>query len=266
MVDASAPRDAPLVLIGAGGTAGHVVPALAVADALRADGARVVFIGGERAERELVPQAGYELLTLTVAQLARHDPVRAARAMLVAARAVASARRLVDRLRPAAVLGAGGYVAGPVGLAAASKRVPLVLMEADSHLGLTNRLLGAGGTAGLPDLPAPRPRRPPLFRHRTPRAAAGDRPRRGAEALRRRGRRSARARVRGLAGGALDQQRGARGVHRRALSRPACRRHPRSPRSHVTGPLLRPARLHLRLQRGLAGRGPRGGAIRWIDL
>lgn len=88
-----------------------------------------------------MPEAGYELITLTVAQLARRDPVRAARAMLVAARAVGSARRIIGRLRPAAVLGAGGYVAGPVGLAAASRRVPLLLMEADNHLGLTNRLL-----------------------------------------------------------------------------------------------------------------------------
>ena len=129
------------MVIGAGGTAGHVVPALAVADALRAKGARVVFIGGERAERELIPAAGYELHTLAVAQLARRDPVAAARAIVVAARAVGSARRLLGRLRPAAALGAGGYVAGPVGLAAVTRRVPLVLMEADSHLGLTNRLL-----------------------------------------------------------------------------------------------------------------------------
>jgi UDP-N-acetylglucosamine--N-acetylmuramyl-(pentapeptide) pyrophosphoryl-undecaprenol N-acetylglucosamine transferase len=141
MDDASAQRSAPLVVIGAGGTAGHVVPALAVADALAAEGARVVFVGGERTERELVPEAGYEFFTLAVAQLARRDPVRAARAVVVAARAVGSARRLISRLGPAAVLGAGGYVAGPVGLAAASQRVPLVLMEADSHLGLTNRLL-----------------------------------------------------------------------------------------------------------------------------
>jgi UDP-N-acetylglucosamine--N-acetylmuramyl-(pentapeptide) pyrophosphoryl-undecaprenol N-acetylglucosamine transferase len=132
---------APLIVIGAGGTAGHVVPALAVADALRAQGAHVAFVGGERAEQELVPAAGYELHTLKVAQLARRDPVRAARAVLVAADAVATARGLIGRLGPAAVLGAGGYVAGPVGLAAVTRRVPLVLMEADSHLGLTNRLL-----------------------------------------------------------------------------------------------------------------------------
>ena len=132
---------APLVVIGAGGTAGHVVPALAVADALQAEGARVVFFGGKRAEQDLVPAAGYELFTLNVAQLARRNPIRSVWAGLVAAQAVVSARRLIGRLRPAAVLGAGGYVAGPVGLAAASRHVPLVLMEADSHLGLTNRFL-----------------------------------------------------------------------------------------------------------------------------
>ena len=116
---------APLILIGAGGTAGHVVPALAVADALRAEGARVAFVGGERAERELVPAAGYELHTIRVAQLARRDPVRAARAVAAAGSAVVSVRRLIGGLGPAAVLGAGGYVAGPVGLAAVTRRVPL---------------------------------------------------------------------------------------------------------------------------------------------
>jgi len=131
----------PSVVIGAGGTAGHVVPALAVADALRDLGAEVVFIGGERAERELVPAAGYEFRSLKMQALARRDPVRAAGAVVVDLRAVAAARRLIRELRPAATLGAGGYAAGPVGLAAVTARVPLVLMEADSHLGLTNRLL-----------------------------------------------------------------------------------------------------------------------------
>jgi UDP-N-acetylglucosamine--N-acetylmuramyl-(pentapeptide) pyrophosphoryl-undecaprenol N-acetylglucosamine transferase len=132
---------APLIVIGAGGTAGHVVPALAVADALRADGARVVFIGGERAERELVPAAGYELHTLRVVPLPRRSVSGAARAGAVDARAFVAARRLVRELGPQAVFGAGGYVAGPVGLAAAVGRIPLVLLESDSHFGLTNRLL-----------------------------------------------------------------------------------------------------------------------------
>jgi UDP-N-acetylglucosamine--N-acetylmuramyl-(pentapeptide) pyrophosphoryl-undecaprenol N-acetylglucosamine transferase len=129
------------IVIGAGGTAGHVVPALAVADALRAEGAEVVFIGGERAELELVPAAGYELHQLQVVSMPRGHPLRAIRAAAIDAAALRSARRIIRSLRPAGALGAGGYVAGPVGLAAVLRRVPLVLMEADSHLGLTNRLL-----------------------------------------------------------------------------------------------------------------------------
>lgn len=129
------------IAIAAGGTAGHVVPALAVAGALRDRGADVEWVGGERAERELVPAAGYPFHALTVSGLDRRNPLRAARAAGLASLGVAHAARLLRRLRPDAVLGGGGYVAGPVGLAAAALRIPLALSEADSHLGLTNRLL-----------------------------------------------------------------------------------------------------------------------------
>src|SRR5882757_2611585 len=69
------------IVIAAGGTAGHVVPALSVADELRAEGAEVTFIGGERAELELVPAAGYDLRRIRVAGLDRRNPLRAARAL-----------------------------------------------------------------------------------------------------------------------------------------------------------------------------------------
>ncbi len=118
-----------------------MVPALAVADALRAEGAEVAFIGGTRAEAELVPAAGYELRTLNVRGLSRRNPLQAARAAALAAAAVPRARAMLRALGADAVLGGGGYVAGPVGVAAASLRLPLVLTEADSHLGLANRLL-----------------------------------------------------------------------------------------------------------------------------
>ena len=117
------------------------MPALAVADALRERGASVEFIGGERAEAELVPAAGYPLHRLRVAGIDRHNPMRAARALLLAARATGRARRLLRRIGADAVLGGGGYVAGPVGLAARTLRLPLAVTEADSHLGVTNRLL-----------------------------------------------------------------------------------------------------------------------------
>ena len=118
-----------------------MVPALAVADALRAEGARVVFVGGERAEREMVPVAGYELRTIRVEGLSRSNPLKAARAAMRAAGAAVAAGRILRDISPDAVLGAGGYVAGPVGVAAIVRRVPMVLAEADSHLGLTNRAL-----------------------------------------------------------------------------------------------------------------------------
>ncbi len=118
-----------------------MVPALAVALALRADGADVVFIGAARAEAQLVPAAGFELHRIAVRGLSRSDPLAAARSLGLAAAAVPRARALLRRLAPDVVMGGGGYVAGPVGLAALSLRVPLVLTEADSRLGLTNRAL-----------------------------------------------------------------------------------------------------------------------------
>ncbi|HUB76659.1 MAG TPA: undecaprenyldiphospho-muramoylpentapeptide beta-N-acetylglucosaminyltransferase [Solirubrobacteraceae bacterium] len=129
------------IVIAAGGTAGHVVPALTVAEELRAEGADVAFIGGGRAEAQLVPAAGFPLHTIAVEGLSRSNPLRASRALALAGAAIPRARRLLSELAPDAVMGGGGYVAGPVGVAAVGMRLPLVLTEADSHLGVTNRLL-----------------------------------------------------------------------------------------------------------------------------
>jgi UDP-N-acetylglucosamine--N-acetylmuramyl-(pentapeptide) pyrophosphoryl-undecaprenol N-acetylglucosamine transferase len=112
---------------------------LAVADALRARAAEVAFIGGDRTERELVPAAGYPFERLAVSALDRRNPLRALRAIVRAAAAVVRARRLLRGVD--AVMGGGGYVAGPVALAATLRRIPVVLTEADSHLGLANRAL-----------------------------------------------------------------------------------------------------------------------------
>ena len=117
------------------------MPALAVADALRANGAEVQFIGGDRVEASLVPQAGYRLQQLRLESMPRRSPLRAARTVVIDAAAVVSAARLLGAIDPDAVLGGGGYVAGPVGVAAALRRRPLVVVEIDGHLGLTNRLL-----------------------------------------------------------------------------------------------------------------------------
>ena len=117
------------------------MPALAVADALRASGAEVEFVGGERAEAQLVPAAGYPFHAIQVTGIDRRNMLKAARAVVVAALALPKALALLRRLRPGVVIGGGGYVAGPVGLAAVLLRIPLLLTEADSHLGMANRLL-----------------------------------------------------------------------------------------------------------------------------
>ena len=80
-----------------------MVPALAVADALRAEGADVVFVGGERAERTMVPAAGYELRPIAVEGLSRSNPLKAARAGLRAAGAVVAARRILRDVAPTPV-------------------------------------------------------------------------------------------------------------------------------------------------------------------
>src|SRR5687768_5359104 len=128
------------VVIAAGGTAGHVVPALAVADELRASGADVRWIGTrDRTEAQLVPAAGYEISFLSARGLDRRNPLRAMAAVTRAVAVVSTARGLLARLGADVVLAGGGYVAGPVGMAAVSCRTPLLLSEADSQLGLANR-------------------------------------------------------------------------------------------------------------------------------
>ena len=113
-----------------------------MADALRAEGAEVSFLGAaDRSEATVVPAAGYEIDLLRLRGLDRRNPLRAADALRLAAAAVPAARRLLRERGAQAVLGGGGYVAGPAGLAATSLRLPLVLTEADRHLGLTNRML-----------------------------------------------------------------------------------------------------------------------------
>jgi UDP-N-acetylglucosamine--N-acetylmuramyl-(pentapeptide) pyrophosphoryl-undecaprenol N-acetylglucosamine transferase len=115
---------------------------MAVAAELRASGAEVSFLGTrEKIEAELVPAAGYEIDFIKVRGIDRRNPLRAAAAGLEALGAVGAARAALRRRGADVVMGGGGYVAGPAGLAATLTGTPLVLTEADSHLGLANRLL-----------------------------------------------------------------------------------------------------------------------------
>jgi UDP-N-acetylglucosamine--N-acetylmuramyl-(pentapeptide) pyrophosphoryl-undecaprenol N-acetylglucosamine transferase len=127
-------------LIAAGGTAGHVLPSLAVAEALGRRGVQVTFAGTpDRIEAQIVPAAGYELDTFSVSGFPRRPTPALARALFTAGRAPAACARILRARRPDVVLGGGGYVAGPMVYAASRRRIPTAVMEADAHFGLANR-------------------------------------------------------------------------------------------------------------------------------
>jgi UDP-N-acetylglucosamine--N-acetylmuramyl-(pentapeptide) pyrophosphoryl-undecaprenol N-acetylglucosamine transferase len=115
-----------------------VLPALAVAESLRRHGAEVTF--ASNSDSRLARDAGYELDVFDVEGFPREVSVRLAKALGRAAAAVPACVRILRRRRPDVVLGGGGYVAGPMVLAAGSMRIPAALSEADAHLGLANRL------------------------------------------------------------------------------------------------------------------------------
>lgn len=130
------------ILIMAGGTGGHVFPALAVARLLRGADRDVVWLGTRRGiEARLVPAAGLSIEWIDVAGLRGGGAARWLAAPFRLARALGQAIAILRRLRPAAVLGCGGFVAGPGGLAAWLTRTPLVIHEQNAVTGLTNRCL-----------------------------------------------------------------------------------------------------------------------------
>ncbi len=130
------------VLIMAGGTGGHVFPALAVADALRERGVAVVWLGVPGSmESRLVPTHGFPIEWVRVAGIRGKGAEAWLRAPWALVKAVAQAMGVLRRIRPRSVLGAGGYVSGPGGIAAWLLRVPLLIHEQNAVAGLTNRWL-----------------------------------------------------------------------------------------------------------------------------
>ncbi len=126
----------------AGGTGGHIFPALAVARRLRDRGVPLLWLGSRAGmENRIVPQAGFRLLTVAVTGLRGRGVLAMSCAPFKLLLALSQALLLMLRNRPAAVLGMGGFVSGPGGLAAWLLRVPLLLHEQNSVLGFTNRLL-----------------------------------------------------------------------------------------------------------------------------
>ncbi|MCH9757560.1 MAG: undecaprenyldiphospho-muramoylpentapeptide beta-N-acetylglucosaminyltransferase [Proteobacteria bacterium] len=136
------------IMIAAGGTGGHIFPGLAIADALQASGAAVVWLGAGGMETRLVQQRGLPLFSVPF-KSPRH--VWQLPLLLVA---VWRAWRLLARVRPAALLCMGGYAAVPGGLAAWLRRVPVVVHEQNAVTGKANRLLAKVAKAVLTGFPA----------------------------------------------------------------------------------------------------------------
>ena len=136
------------VLMVAGGTGGHIFPALAVAEELRGRGGagipsyEIEFLGTHRPlEAKLIPAAGFRLRTVDAAGLKGIGGIRRLRNLLVLPRTAIEVAGILREFRPRVVVGVGGYLAGPVMLEAALVGIPTVLIEPNARPGFTNRLL-----------------------------------------------------------------------------------------------------------------------------
>lgn len=130
--------------IAAAGTGGHVYPGLAVGEALVEAGvepSRILFVGGDRLEAEVYPQAGFPFLSVELRGLARRLTLANLGIPAVVARAVGTIRRELEKRQVRAALGMGGYVTVPFGLAARRAGIPLAVSEQNAEAGLANRVM-----------------------------------------------------------------------------------------------------------------------------
>lgn len=132
------------VLFAAGGTGGHIYPAIAVAkELLRRDSASEIrFVGTARGlETKLVPQNGFELSTIDSAGLKNMGLIGKLKGLLILPKSFLEARKLLKAFQPDVVVGAGGYVTGPVLLMASFLKIPTLVMDSNALPGFTNRQL-----------------------------------------------------------------------------------------------------------------------------
>lgn len=142
------------IIIAAGGTGGHVYPALAVAERLRAYGVPLLWIGTRQGlESRVVPRSGYEFFKVRVNALRGKGFLQNCFALLLLGAAVVRVALLLVRTRPAALIGMGGFVSAPAGIAAWLVRVPLLIHEQNTIAGWTNRMLAPLATRVLQAFP-----------------------------------------------------------------------------------------------------------------
>ncbi len=136
---------APRILLAGGGTGGHIYPAIAIADAIRARApeAALAFAGTrDRLEWRVVPKAGYPIHPITVQGFHRKQPLRNLAFPFKLAQGLAQSWALIGAFDPDIVVGTGGYVAGPVLYAAHRRNRPIVVQEQNAYPGITNKMLG----------------------------------------------------------------------------------------------------------------------------
>jgi len=144
------------LLVMAGGTGGHIMPGLAVAEALKAEGWRIAWMGNpDGMEARLTAGRGYEMAWIRFGALRGKGLLRKLMLPVNLLRGFAQALRELNRIKPDVVLGMGGYVTFPGGMMAVFKGIPLVLHEQNSVAGLANRVLAAVADrvlSGFPDV------------------------------------------------------------------------------------------------------------------
>lgn len=144
------------ILISCGGTAGHINPAIAVADEIRhgREKADILFIcRGSELEKRLIGKSGYAFIAVNILPLSRSFSLSGFSALLSIPRSVTAAGKIIDDYRPDAVFATGGYVCYPAVKAAQKRRIPTVLHESNATPGLAVRLLGRRADAVLCGMP-----------------------------------------------------------------------------------------------------------------
>ncbi|WP_199610713.1 undecaprenyldiphospho-muramoylpentapeptide beta-N-acetylglucosaminyltransferase [Flocculibacter collagenilyticus] len=130
------------VMVVAGGTGGHIFPGIAVAKLLEQRGWQVIWVGtSDRMEARIVPQQGFDIEYINVSGVRGNGLKKLVKAPMMVLHAVMQAKKLIKQYKPDVMLGMGGYVTGPCGVAAKLSKVPLLIHEQNAVAGFTNKML-----------------------------------------------------------------------------------------------------------------------------
>ncbi len=133
------------IIISGGGTGGHIFPAIAIANALKAldPSTEILFVGAKgRMEMEKVPAAGYEIIGLDIQGIQRGSIIKNLKVPFKLIGSIRNAIQIIKDFKPDAAVGVGGYASGPMLYAASIKGIPYIIQEQNSYAGVTNKWLG----------------------------------------------------------------------------------------------------------------------------